>query len=250
MGVVVCEFKVFVLEAEDVFHLGVDLHLGQGAGLTGELQLHLLYVILVDVDVAEGVYKLSGLQACDLRHHHEQQGIGGDVEGYAEEGVGTALVELQAELAVGHVELEEGVAGGQVHVLEVAHVPCVDDDAPAVGVVPDGVDDLLYLVYVASLVVGPRAPLVAVDVSEVAIRVGPLVPDAHAVVLQVLDIGVAIEEPEQLVDDGLEVQLLGGEAGEALLEVEPHLVAKHTDGACARAVALLYTLREDAVEQV
>ena len=61
---------------------------------------------------------------------------------------------------------------------------------------------------------------------------------------------IAIEEPQELMDDRLQVQLLCGEAGESLLEVKSHLMAKHADGACARAVAFLNTLCEDAVEQV
>ena len=86
--------------------------------------------------------------------------------------------------------------------------------------------------------------------SEVTILVGPFVPYAHAIVLQVFDVGVTIEEPQQFVDDGLEVQLLRGEAGESVLKVESHLMAKHADGASACAVTFLYALREYTVEQV
>src|SRR5262249_21870488 len=42
-----------------------------------------------------------------------EQGVGGDVEGDAEEHVGGALVELAGEPPAGHVELGEGVAGGR-----------------------------------------------------------------------------------------------------------------------------------------
>ena len=86
--------------------------------------------------------------------------------------------------------------------------------------------------------------------TKITILIRPLVPDAHAIVLQVLHIGVASQEPQQLVNDGFQVKLLGGETGESLLEIEKHLMAKHADGACARAVAFLYALREDTVEQV
>ena len=86
--------------------------------------------------------------------------------------------------------------------------------------------------------------------AEVTIFIGPLIPDAHTIVLQVFHIGVASEEPQEFMDDRLEMQLLGSEAGETLLKVETHLVAKHADGAGAGAVALLYTFGEDTVEQV
>ena len=94
------------------------------------------------------------------------------------------------------------MAGGQVHILNVGHVPSVDDDAAAVGVVFYGLDDLAYLVDVSALVVGPRAPLIAVYVSEVAIFVGPLVPYSDTIFLQVFYVGVAVEEPQKLVDYG------------------------------------------------
>ena len=155
MWVIVRELEVFILETEDILHLRVDFHLRQRTWLAGELQLHLFQMILVDMHIPERMHELTGFQSSDLSHHHEQQGIRCDVEGYTEEGVGTALVELQAEFAVGHIELEEGVAGGKVHVLQVAHVPGIDDDATAVGVVLDGVDDLLDLVDMSALVVGP-----------------------------------------------------------------------------------------------
>ena len=41
----------------------------------------------------------------------------------------------------------------------------------------------------------------------------PIRPRSRPVVLQVLDVGVAAQEPQQLVDDGAGVELLGGERG-------------------------------------
>jgi hypothetical protein len=52
------------------------------------------------------------------------------------------------------------------------------------------------------------------------------------------------------VDDGLQVQFLSSEARESILEIKTHLMTKHADGACTGAVALLYALRHDTVEQV
>lgn len=69
------------------------------------------------------------------------------------------------------------------------------------GVVLYGLHGLAYLVDVAAVVVGPRPPLVAVDMAELAIGVGPFVPYPHAVVLQVFHIGVTGKEPQQFVYD-------------------------------------------------
>ena len=61
----------------------------------------------------------------------------------------------------------------------------------------------------------PGAPLLAVDRAQFAVRVRPFVPDADAVLLQPAHVGVAAQEPQQLVDDGLQVQLLGGDQRKA-----------------------------------
>ena len=51
------------------------------------------------------------------------------------------------------------------------------------------------LVYMPTVVVGPASPLVAIDMSEVAIFVCPFVPYPHASFLKPLGVGVATEEP-------------------------------------------------------
>ena len=93
---------------------------------------------------------------------------------------------------------------------DVRDVPGADDVPAAVGVGPDLLDDLGDLVDVAAVGRRPGAPLVAVDRAEVAVLVGPLVPDRDAAVLQPLDVRVAAEEPQQLGEDRPGVDLLGG----------------------------------------
>ena len=87
--------------------------------------------------------------------------------------------------------------------------------------------DLGDLVDVAAVGRRPGAPLHAVDRAEVAVGAGPFVPDRHAALLQPARIAVAAQEPQQLEDDGLEVDLLRRHQREALGEVEAHLVAEH-----------------------
>ena len=79
--------------------------------------------------VAQRVDEVARFQARHLCHHLQQQGIRGDVERYAQKSVRTALVQLQAQPSVSHIELEEGVAGRQVHIVQIAHVPGAHDDA-------------------------------------------------------------------------------------------------------------------------
>mgnify|MGYP006197158293 CR=1 FL=1 len=73
----------------------------------------------------------------------------------------------------------------------------------------------------------------AVNRPQLAIFISPLIPDADAVFLEVLDIGITLQKPQQLMDDRAQVQLLGCEEREALRQVEPHLVTEHAERARA-----------------
>ena len=101
------------------------------------------------------------------------------------------------------------------------------------------VDNVLYLVDGTTLIVRPRTPLVTVDGTQIAVLVGPFVPDADLVVVQILDIGVAAEEPQQFVDDTLQMEFLGGQQGESVIEVVARLGSEDADGTSACTVAFL-----------
>ena len=101
-----------------------------------------------------------------------------------------------------------------------------------------GLYNLFNLVNVFAVVSRPRSPLVTVDMSQVSILVGPFIPYPHSVLLQVLYVGVAIEEPQEFVYDWFQVQLLCGQAWETVLKVEAHLMSEDADGARAGSVIL------------
>ena len=63
----------------------------------------LLEVVRVEMQVAEGVDELAGLQAADLRDHQREQRVARDVERHAEKNIRAALVKLAAQFAVVHV---------------------------------------------------------------------------------------------------------------------------------------------------
>ena len=193
-------------------------------------------MVVVDVDVPERVNELARLKTADLCDHHREQCVARDVERYTQEGVGAALVELAAQFSLGHIELEHGVTGRQCHAIYISRVPGGDDQSPAVRALLDHFHHVGDLVDHAAIGGVPAAPLVAIDWAKVAVGIGPFVPDAHAVVLEVLDVGIARQEPKQLVDDTLHVQLLSGHQGEAFAEVEAHLVTKNTSCSGSSAV--------------
>ena len=95
-------------------------------------------------------------------HHQGEQGVGGDIEWNTQENICATLIKLTGQGAVIHVELEEGMAGGKGHFVDLSRVPCSDDHAPRVGV---GLDLFHYagnLVYGRAVGRAPCAPLYAV----------------------------------------------------------------------------------------
>src|SRR5688572_1431486 len=80
--------------------------------------------------------------------------------------------------------------------------------------------------------------------------IGPLVPNADAVIVEIFDVGVAGEEPQQFVHDRLEMQLLGRRQREAFGEIETHLMPEDRDSSSAGAVTFLHAVGEDAFQQV
>ena len=123
MWVVANEFEIFVMEVEDALDVWINLHRRQGTWLTRQLELGLLNVVQVEVRVTCGMDEVAWFETCDLSHHLKQQGIRGDVEGYAQKGVGTSLIELQRQAVVGDRELEDGVTGRQRHLVYLGNVP-------------------------------------------------------------------------------------------------------------------------------
>ncbi len=137
-----------------------------------------------------------------------------------------------------YVELEERVAGHECHLVEFGHVPCAHDDAAAVRVAFERVDDLLNLVDVAAVWGGPAAPLHAVHGAKVAVFTGPLVPNGDIAFFEPVVIARTRQEPQQLLNDGTKVDLFRGDEGKAFVQVKSHLVTKHAFGTCAGAIGL------------
>ncbi len=168
-----------------------------------------------------------------------QQRVGGDIERHAEEDVAAPLIQLAGKLTVGNVELEKCVAGHESHAIQFTYVPGAYDDPPRIGVIPQHPDRLVDLIHGAPVPGRPRTPLGAVDRAEIAVLVGPLVPDRHAVVVEIRDVGVACEKPQQLVDDRLQMELLRRHEREAAAQIETHLVPENRQraGPCTIVLA-------------
>ena len=110
--------------------------------------------------------------------------------------------------------------------------------------------DVGDLVDAASVRRRPRSPLRAIDRAEIAIGVGPFVPDRDAVVPEIFDVGVAFEKPQQLVHDRLQRQLLGCQHRKSGGQIEAHLMAEDRQRAGSGAVVFLRAVGEDSFEQI
>src|SRR5690606_13831217 len=86
--------------------------------------------------------------------------------------------------------------------------------------------------------------------AEFSVRIGPLIPDADAALLQPFHISLAAQEPQQLDDDRLEVKLLGGEQGKPLAQLEPHLPAEYAARARTGPVAAIDAVVEDVFQEI
>ena len=138
----------------------------------------------------------------------------------------------------------------QRHLVDVGRIPRAHDQPPRIRIAPDHVDDIGDLVDASPIRRRPGAPLRSIDRAEIAVGVGPFVPDRNAVVFEIFDVGVAFEEPQQFVDDRFQRQLLGGQHRKAGRQIEAHLVAEDRQRPGAGAVGFLHAVAEDPFEQV
>lgn len=250
-GVRVIAFESEVLEDEilEAGAGGVEHHAWQGAALAGKLQAGLLEVVRVEMEVAKGVNKCSGLKTADLRDHEREEGVRGNIERHSEEEIGAALIELATEFAVLDIELKQRMAWCEGHEMQLGGVPGRNDEAAAVGIFFDVFDDAGDLIDGGAIRSAPVAPLRSIDSAEVAIRIGPFIPDGDIVFPQVADVCLAFQEPEQLVDDGAEVEFFRGEEGKSLAKIEALLGTENRIGASAGAVGFESTLVEDKAKE-
>src|SRR3546814_15740857 len=70
-----------------------------------------------------------------------------------------------------------------------------------IGVFAYLIEHLRYLVDVLAVGCGPGAPLHAIDRAQVALVIGPFVPDGNALLLKPAHIRIATQKPQQFYED-------------------------------------------------
>src|SRR5439155_14783278 len=68
-------------------------------------------------------------------------------------------------------------------------------------------DQIVDLIDPHAVCAAPVAPLRPIDATKIAGFISPLVPDGHTVFVEITNIRVAAQKPEQLVNDRFDVQL-------------------------------------------
>ena len=250
MVLVVLQLEVFESEVEDGFGRAVDDQLGKRIRVARELFGDLLHVVVVDVRVTARPDELTDLESADVRNHVCQQCVAGDVEGHAQEHVSTALVQLARQLAIVHIELEQCMARLQLHARKVGWVPGAHQHSTRIGVRANGVDDVRDLVDGLATGRRPGHPLNAINRSEVAVLVGPLVPNGDAVFVQPLDVRVATKEPQQLDRHSLERHPLGCDQRETILQVVANLTTEYASRSGTGSISLVSAIFKDVTQQI
>ena len=162
---------------------------GIGVRVAAELRLDLLAVVVVDVAVAAGPDQVADVEVALLREHVREQRVARDVERDAEEDVGAALVDLAAERSRHRRRRRRGTGRARGTAAAPSRGRSATFQALTMMRRESGsscssrTTSAIWSMWPA--VRGrPAAPLHAVDRAEVAVVVGPFVPDRDAALLQ------------------------------------------------------------------
>ncbi len=89
-----------------------------------------------------------------------------------------------------------------------------------------------------------------VDGPQIPLIVGPLIPDTHSMILQVGNVRISGQEPQQFVDDRPQMQLLRRHQRKTLGQIEPHLVPEQAQRAGPGAILLDHAAFQDRPQQL
>ena len=132
------------------------------------------------------------------------------------------------------------MARRQGHMLDFRGIPSADDHTAGIGMVADQIKHIGNLVDGAVGVLGrrrrPATPLCAVHRAQIAVLVGPLIPDMHVILLKPTHVGGTLQEPKQFVSDAAEEHGLGGEQREIFAQIEAHLLTEQRNRTGTSAV--------------
>src|SRR4051794_35469325 len=108
----------------------------------------------------------------------------------------------------------------------------------------------MQLINRASINGSPITPLRPIDSPKIASFIRPFIPDRNAVIVEVFYIRLPTQKPEQLVNDGFDVQLFGRQQRKPIVERKSGLSAKNRIGSCAGPVRARLSFIEHEPQKV
>ena len=211
-------------------------------------------MVEIEMSITRSMDELTTLKSSHLCHHLKQKGIARNVERHSEKCVSRTLIELKRELAVSHIELEHGMARRQSHIIGLPWMPGTYKHSATIRISLYLIEYILNLIHnnaISILVKSLKGtPLLAIHRSELTILISPLIPDTHTMLLKILHVGIALQEPQKLIDDRLEMQFLCSEQRKTISKIKAHLISKHALCSRTSTVSLHSTLFQDSVKQI
>src|SRR5204863_3245091 len=124
------------------------------------------------------------------------------------------------------------------------------DQSPTLGISFYLRNDAVDLVDDRAIASAPADPLRAVNWSELAAFIRPFIPDRHPFFIERAHVGVASEEPEQFVDDRLEMELLRGQQRKSFPQIEASLGSENGERSRAGSVFTRRALLQDQPKKI
>ena len=232
-------------EIIEVVDIGVEdqLRCREGLVTAGQLGLHGLDVVLIDVGIVDDVREQARTQAGGLGDEMDEDGILGHVEGDAQAHVAAALDEHAVQTAVS--DIPQGLVGTGLkgHVRQIFDVPQGYDHAPVLGIRLQRFQELVDLFVLANLI--------AIGLANGAVGPHPFVPDVAVHLLQFPHV-VALElpDPEDFFNGRLEGDELRRQDGEFFFQIELHDLVGQFIRPHARAVVVEIAVVEDIFDDI
>ena len=117
------------------------------------------------------------------------------------EDIRAALIQLAGQSTIDHIKLEHCMTWRQRHFFDLTHIPGRHHKTSRVRIRFDLLQHPADLINVSSVGSGPGAPLIAVNGTQVAVFVGPLVPDRHTIFVERMNVRITFQKPEQFADN-------------------------------------------------
>ena len=193
--------------------------------------------------IIDDVRKEARTEAGRPGNEVDENGILGHVEGYAQAHIAAALNEHTVQAAVS--DIPQGLVGTGLegHVIQILDIPQGYDHAPALGIVFQGIQELIDLLVLPDLI--------AVSLADGPVRTHPFVPNVAVHLLQLPHI-VALElpNPKDFFDGCLKGHELRRQDGKFMFQIELHHLMGQLVRPHPRAVVVEIAVVEDIFDDI